>query len=119
MNFDPIGVIDMLKNALMKLGFGKVMEVVFFAGVTAGAVAGSIAGVAAGLAMGGLMAPKSGEDLRQDIANKTNELANKTSELTNEFGEAMKQKSEMICDKAKKIHSILNEDKTNDEAEAV
>ncbi len=89
-------------NNPFKLSFAKVMEVVFFTGVTAGAVVGTIAGVTAGIAFGNLMAPKSGKDLRDDIAHKT-------GELTDEFGEAVKKKSSQFSTKANKILSILND----------
>lgn len=84
----------------------KTMQVVFFVGATAGAVVGSITGMAAGYALGNLFAPKSGEDLRHDIADKSLELAGQLKEKSLE----LKEKASGFCNSVSEdIKTRMNE----------
>ncbi len=50
------------------------LKTVFIAGAVAGAAVGGTVGLGVGYAMGTLFAAKSGEELREDIANKVLEF---------------------------------------------
>ncbi len=65
--------------------------------------AGIVAGSAVGLVTGLLMAPKSGKQLREDIASKTGDAADTAAEKINDAKDATKDKTikarEKIADK--------------------
>lgn len=86
----------------------KALQVVFFAGCAAGAFAGSVAGMAAGFIAGNLLAPKSGDDLRHELADKSTELAGQLKEKTLK----LREKAENLC------HSIGEDIKNRTEANA-
>ncbi|MBX9570130.1 MAG: YtxH domain-containing protein [Candidatus Obscuribacterales bacterium] len=86
----------MFNNLLNPL---KTMQVVFFVGAAAGAVVGTVAGMTAGFVLGNLFAPKAGNELRHDIADKSKELAGQ-----------LKEKSLQLKDKAGTLYSSFSED---------
>ena len=54
---------------------------------------GLLAGIGIGVGAGMLLAPKSGEELRKDLANKLNELLDKAKEIdVNEVADDFKKK---------------------------
>ena len=84
----------------------KTMQVVFFVGATTGAVVGTVAGMTAGFVLGNLFAPKPGEELRHDIADKTKELAGQVKEKSLE----LKQKAGTLCNSfAEDIKTRMND----------
>ncbi len=74
----------MLKNILNV----KWLQLVFFAGVATGAVTGALAGIALGVGAGLLVAPKSGKELQDDLAGKSNELIDDLKVRANELKNA-------------------------------
>lgn len=100
----------MLTNLINPL---KTMKVVFFVGAAAGAVVGTVAGMTTGFVLGNLFAPKPGEELRHDIADKSKELAGQ-----------LKEKSLELKDKAGNLYHSFSEDvkakmNSNEEESAV
>jgi gas vesicle protein len=64
-------MIDTLIKANLPL-----LKTVFIAGAVAGVAVGGTVGIGVGYVMGTLLAAKSGEELRDDIANKVMDFAN-------------------------------------------
>jgi gas vesicle protein len=95
---------------IFKIGFGKALELAFFAGVTAGAVVGAIAGLATGLVAGSLTAPKAGEDLREDILTKSRALANRMLEKSDELSGQLSDKGKELRCKAGRVKDVIAEE---------
>jgi gas vesicle protein len=83
-------------------------------------IAALLVGAAAGAAIGLLLAPESGSELREDIADYVNDLVEKTKDKAKVTGDDLKEYGNNLVDKAKsKLNGVLGTmSDYEDEAEA-
>jgi gas vesicle protein len=83
-------------------------------------IAALLVGAAAGAAIGLLLAPESGSELREDIADYVNDLVEKTKDKAKVTGDDLKEYGNNLVDKAKsKLNGVLGTmSDYQDEAEA-